>query len=138
MLPAGPRGGQEQWKSFGVLHFFQQETSWAATVPAGHGSGWRLLHPKLHPVHAGSSGVAIACLPCCSTENQSSCTGDSHPKPPVFPLPGDGCGAGRCHSPRLLPLPTIFTIFTPSLRFWLSISISLRELPKSYHPRIIH
>lgn len=39
MLPAGPRGGQEQ-KIQGDRHCFQQEKLGAAAAPAGEGSGW--------------------------------------------------------------------------------------------------
>lgn len=41
-------------------------------------------------------------------------------------------------APAPAPCQRGFTIFTPSLWFWVSISISLRELPRSYRPRIIH
>lgn len=104
MLPAGPRGGQEQWKGLGVLHFIQQETSWAARVPAGQGSGWRLLHPNSIPC---TGGAVVWLLPACVVAqmgNQSSGTSDCRPKPPVFPLSCDAALAGAT-CPGSCPLP---------------------------------
>lgn len=41
MLPAGPRGGQEQ-RNQRKPHRFQQERLGTAVVPAGEGRGWKL------------------------------------------------------------------------------------------------